>query len=69
MRKVSDVLSRGKLYVKMGKWEFDKTYLVYLGRIIGGVHLKVDPSKVEVIVNWLRPTIVIEVSIFLGVVQ
>ena len=31
--------------------------------------MKIDPSKVEAIVNWLVPKIVTEVRIFLGVAQ
>ena len=46
-----DILRKEKLYVKMSKCEFAKTSLVYLGHIIGGGHLRVDPSKVVVIVN------------------
>ena len=52
LKKVLDVLRKEKLYVKMAKCEFAKTSLVYLGHIIGGGHLRVDPAKVAVIVNW-----------------
>lgn len=43
--------------------------MVYLGHIVGHVQLKIDPSKVEAIVNWPRPTSVTEVRSFLGAVQ
>jgi len=33
------------------KCEFGKTSLSYLGHIVGHGELKIDPSKVEVIVN------------------
>jgi hypothetical protein len=33
----------------MYKCEFEKTSLVYLGHIVGGGELKIDPYKVEVI--------------------
>ena len=69
VRKVIDVIRRETLYVKMLKCEFAKTSLVYLGHIIGGGHLKVDHAKVKVIVNWRRPTTIIEVRRFLGAVQ
>jgi hypothetical protein len=39
----------------MSKCEFGKTSLVYLGYIVGNGQLKIDPSKVEVIVNWPKP--------------
>ena len=53
----------------MSKCEFGKTSLVYLGYIVGGGQLKIDPTKVEVIVKWPRPQNVIEVRSFLGAVQ
>ena len=51
VRKVLDVLKREQLYLKMSKCEFGKTSLVYLGHIVGGGELKIDPSKVDVILN------------------
>ena len=53
----------------MTKREFTKTYLVYLGHVIGGGKLIVDPSKVDYIVNWPRPKTVTEVRSFLGAFQ
>jgi hypothetical protein len=51
VRKILSVLHREKLFVKLSKCEFGKTCLVYLGYIVGGGELKIDPSMVEVIVN------------------
>jgi hypothetical protein len=51
VNKVLDTLQREKLYVKLFKCEFGKTALVYLGHIVEGGQLKIDPSKVDVIVN------------------
>ena len=53
----------------MSKCEFVKTSLVYLGYIVGGGHLKIDLSKVEVIFKWPRPHNVTKVRSFLGAVQ
>jgi hypothetical protein len=69
VKQILDTLQREKLYVKLSKCEFGKTELVYLGHIVGGVQLKIDPSKINVIVNWPEPKIVTEVQSFLGVVQ
>jgi hypothetical protein len=69
VKRVLDVLKKEKLYVKLSKCDFGKTSLVYLGHIVGGGQLKIDPSKVEVIINWPKPTSTIEVRIFLGEVQ
>ena len=51
VKQVLEVLQREKLYLKMSKCEFGKTSLVYLGHIVGGGQLKMDPTKVEVIVK------------------
>ena len=69
VKQVLDTLKKEKLYVKFSKCEFGKTSLVYLGHIVGGKNLKIDPSKVNVIVNWPKPTNTTEVRSFLGVVQ
>ena len=66
---VLETLRKEKLYVKLSKCEFGKTSLVYLGHIVGEGEIKIDPSKVDVIVNWPKPTNVTEVRSFLGAVQ
>jgi hypothetical protein len=52
----------------MSKCEFGKIALVYLGHIMGGRQLQIDPSKIEVIVKWPEPKIVTEIRSFLGTV-
>ena len=46
-----------------------KKYLEYLGHVIGGGELKVDPTKIEAISKWPTSTSVTEVRSFMGVVQ
>ena len=55
VNRVLDILKKEKLFLKMSKCEFGKTSLVYLGQIVGGGELRIDPSKVEAIVNWPTP--------------
>jgi hypothetical protein len=69
VKQVLDTFQREKLYVKLSKCEFGKTALVYLGHIVGGGQLKIDPSKIDVIVNWPEPKSVTEIQSFLGAVQ
>jgi hypothetical protein len=65
-KQVLDVLKKEKLFLKMSRCEFGKNSLVYLGHIVGGGELKIDPSKVKVILDWPKPNNVTEVRIFLG---
>ena len=53
----------------MSNGEFGKISLVYLRHIVEGGELRINPSKVEVIVNWPTPKTVTKVRIFLGVTQ
>ena len=69
VKQTLDVLKREKNYVKLSKCEFGKTSLNYLGHIVGGGELKIDPSKFAVIVNWPKPKSATEVRSFLGVAQ
>ena len=69
VRKVFELLKKEKLYIKISKCEFEKTSLVYLGYIVGSGQLKIDSTKVEVIVKFLKPTISTEFRSFLGIVQ
>jgi len=55
--------------VKLSKCESGKTSLNYLLYIVGGGELKIEPSKVKVIVNWPKPNTAIEVRSFLGETQ
>jgi hypothetical protein len=45
VKQVLDTLQRENMYAKLSKCEFGKIALVYLGHIIGGGQLKIDPSK------------------------
>jgi hypothetical protein len=69
VKQVLDTFHREKMYVKLSKCEFGKTALVYLGHIVGGGQLKIDSSKINVIVNCPEPKSVTEVRRFLGAVQ
>jgi hypothetical protein len=51
VKTVFELLKKERLYIKMSKCEFGKTSLVYLGYIVGNDQLKIDPTKIEVIVK------------------
>ena len=69
MKQTLDVLRRENIYVKLLKCEFGRTSLNYLCYIVWGGELKIDPSKVEIIVNWPKPKSTSKVRSFLGVAQ
>lgn len=69
VRKVLDALKKEQLFMKMFKCEFGKTSLMYLGHIVGGGELKIDPSKVSVTVNCPIPKSITKVRSFLGATQ
>ncbi|KAL0420440.1 UNVERIFIED_CONTAM: Transposon Ty3-I Gag-Pol polyprotein [Sesamum latifolium] len=66
LRTVLQVLREKKLFAKFNKCEFWIREVTFLGHVISGNGLAVDPSKVEAIVEWKRPENVIEVRSFLG---
>ena len=52
--------------INLEKCDFLKQELVYLGCVISKGELKIDPSKVEAIINWPTPRAVGEVQSFHG---
>ena len=60
IHKVFDRLREIKLLINLKKCSFVKE-LVYLGFVVLGECLKVDPEKVKVILEWPTPRSVIEV--------
>ena len=51
------------------KCDFTQQYLVYLGYVICGGELKIDPAKMEAIMKWLVPTNVYEFRSSIGETQ
>ena len=66
LRITLETLQNKKLYAKFSKCEFWLQQVAFLGHIISGEGIKVDPAKVEAITNWPKPTNVSEVRSFLG---
>ena len=66
LRIVFQILREKNLYAKFKKCEFWLDQVVFLGHVISRVGISVDPSKVESVVDWARPTNVSEVRSFLG---
>ena len=66
LRIVLQALREEKLFAKFGKCEFWLNNVVFLGHVISKEGVLVDPQKIEVVVNWPRPTNVTRVRSFLG---
>ncbi|GJR80313.1 putative reverse transcriptase domain-containing protein [Tanacetum coccineum] len=61
LRIVLEILRQKKLYAKFSKCEFWLQQVTFLGHIVSTDGIIMDPSKVEAITKWPRPTTVTEV--------
>jgi hypothetical protein len=68
-RRVLEILRRNKLYLKPEKCEFEVTETEYLGLIISEGQVKMDPIKVQGILDWPVPGTKRELQAFLGFVN
>ncbi|XP_061339376.1 uncharacterized protein LOC133286051 [Gastrolobium bilobum] len=66
LRIVLQVLKDNQLYAKFSKCEFWLSKVQFLGHVISADGVAVDPSKIEVVMDWERPKTVSEVRSFLG---
>ena len=63
---VLQTLREKKLYAKLSKCDFWLKEVSFLGHIMSSEGIRVDPTKIEAIVNWKPPRNVTEVRSFLG---
>ena len=56
------------MYAKFSKCEFWLKEVGFLGHVISGEVIAVDPTKVQSVTDWLAPTSVGEIRRFLGLV-
>ncbi|GJV22657.1 retrotransposon protein, putative, ty3-gypsy subclass [Tanacetum coccineum] len=56
LRIVLEILRQKKLYAKFSKCEFWLQQVAFLGHIVSADGIIMDPSKVEAITKWPRPT-------------
>ena len=61
-----ETLRKEQLYAKLSKCEFWLNEVSFLGHIVSKEGIRVDPKKIEVIVEWKPPRNIIEVRSFLG---
>ena len=65
---VLEKLREHQLYAKFNKCEFWLKEVGFLGHVISGEGIAVDPTKVQSVTEWLAPTSVGEIRNFLGLV-
>ena len=66
LRIVLETLREKKLYAKLNKCDFWLKEVSFLGHIVSAEGIRVDPAKIEAVVNWKSPQNVTEVRSFLG---
>ncbi|XXG42107.1 hypothetical protein AAC387_Pa01g2451 [Persea americana] len=66
LRTSLQLLRDNQLYAKLSKCEFWLEQVAFLGHIISREGLAMDPSKVEAVISWKRPSRVTEIKSFLG---
>jgi len=66
LRTILSILREKKLYVKLSKCEFWMKEVQFLGHVISMLCIAVNPSKVEVILQWECLKSVMEIRSFVG---
>ncbi|GKC60086.1 putative reverse transcriptase domain-containing protein, partial [Tanacetum coccineum] len=66
LRLVLELLKKEKLYAKFSKCEFWLREVQFLGHVINGNGIYIDPSKIKADKNWKAPRTPFEVRSFLG---
>ena len=66
LRFLLQTLREHQLYAKFSKCEFWLDQVAFLGHVVSKDDIQVHPKKIEVIIDWSRPTIVTEVRSFIG---
>jgi hypothetical protein len=59
-------LRTARLYAKLEKCVFHQPQVEFLGYIISGEGLSMDPQKIRIVIEWKKPATIREVQCFLG---
>ena len=66
-QRIVEMLREKKLYAKLRKCDFWLNEVSFVGHIVSIEGIRVDPTKIEAVVNWKPPRNVTEVRSFLGI--
>lgn len=65
-RMVLERLRKGRLFANIEKCDFDKPEVEYLGYILGAQGIKMNPKKLQTVMDWPVPRSIKDVQSFLG---
>ena len=68
VRNMLNILREKQLYAKLSKCDFWMSEIQFLGRVISAHGISVDPSKVEVVLQWECPKTVTGIRSFVELV-
>jgi len=63
---VFEALRANQLFLKKSKCVFAQTEIPFLGHIVGQGYIRMEPSRVKAIEDWVEPKNVHEMRVFLG---
>ncbi|TYJ98666.1 hypothetical protein E5676_scaffold507G00570 [Cucumis melo var. makuwa] len=66
LHRVLETFRANKLYAKFSKCEFWLKKVTFLGHVVSSEGVSVDPTKIEAVISWPRPSTVSEIRSFLG---
>ncbi|KAA3487981.1 Retrotransposon protein [Gossypium australe] len=69
LRIVLQVLQKKQLYEKLSKCKVWLSEVVFLGHVISVEEIRIDPKKIEAILQWKAPNNVSETRSFLGLAE
>ncbi|KAA3461262.1 reverse transcriptase [Gossypium australe] len=66
---VLQILREKQLYAKFSKCEFWLREVTLLGHVVAAEGIRVDPQKIEAVLDWKQPKTVSEIHSFLGLAE
>ncbi|KAA3470922.1 reverse transcriptase [Gossypium australe] len=69
LRVVLQILREKQLYAKFSKCEFWLKEVTFLGHVVSAEGIRVDPRKIEAVLEWKSPKSVAEIRSFLGLAR
>ena len=68
LRTVLQTLKEHHVYTKFSKYDFWRESIAFLGHVVSKDGIQVDQQKIKAVSEWPRPTSLIKIRIFLGLV-